>query len=274
MKEIFALSMHGRQGSNPTILEIAAKELGISFVYINPFDIDRDIHGQPVVFRASDTDDLDSINKAIDIYKDLDAIKFDSYSGLALCSDKISQMELAQKHRILMPKTVITERKSAQSVLKGFDFPVVIKKRCGYGGKGVYKADDQSQFVHILKNFEEDEKFIIQNYINQEKKTDIRVYAIGGECRFGIRRYAKEGEFRANTSQGADFEPISPDHDLAELGIKISKIYGMDFAAIDFIPVNDKYYFLEINDTFGLNKNIDLARQILVFLSKTIDPKK
>lgn len=266
--KIIALSIHGATGSSPTTFQKAAADLKLEFSYQSPFVLGkRDFSRDIVIYRCGDTNDLSLIKKAIDIYKDIDAAtKADSSEGLLLCSDKIAQTLHAQKNCILMPKTILLDKNSVL-LQKEISFPIILKKSCDFGGQGVFKAESETDLKEILSsNFMDDEKIIIQEFIGTKPVQDLRTYVIGDTCTKGIVRTAKEGEFRANTKQGSTFEQFALSEKLSLLSLEIAKIFKMEMVAIDFIDKDGHYYFLEINDTFGLNKDISLGKDIISYL--------
>jgi glutathione synthase/RimK-type ligase-like ATP-grasp enzyme len=253
--------------SKQLFLDAADKEK-VNIRYINPLaSPPSNYKDEIVLFRASGSNNHEKISQAISFFDSIPSEKkIDSAKGLYLCSDKIAQTGHALYNDILMPKTIIVRK---DKIEKHYDFPCVIKKKCDFGGEGVFKANSFSELQKIIaEKFSSDEEFILQEFLENHPAQDLRVYVVGGECARGIARKAAKNEFRCNTKQGSVNKPIVPSNDLAGLAIRISKIFKMDLSAIDFIAKNNQYYFLEINDTFGLNGNKDLALDIMRYIKK------
>lgn len=96
--------------------------------------------------------------------------------------------------------------------------------------------------------------FLQEFVANEAENTfDVRVYVVGGTIVAAMKRYAPDGEWRTNVSQGGQVEDMS--HDLpaiaGDLAINATSTIGLDYAGVDLLVHEDEWYILEVNATAG-----------------------
>lgn len=174
------------------------------------------------------------------------------------------------------PKSaVIYSAKSLDSVLTGFEFPLIIKTSAGRQGKGVYKADSKEQLVSIVSKMEKDElvpSMVIREFIPNDG--DIRVFTVGYKAIGAMKRTPKEGDFRSNISQGgsgAVFN-LNDNPEVRSLAEKAAEVTRTEIAGVDIILNKDtkEPYILEINpgpQFEGLEKftQVNAAEEIIKY---------
>ena len=160
-------------------------------------------------------------------------------------------------------------------------FPVVIKNCKGSMGAtvGIAKsAQEVLDFVNtsfLKKNVVPFKKtsFILQEFIEESAGADFRVLCLDGEILGGIKRTAKDGDFRANVSLGGKADIIDVDPEMAEMAQRIMKEGNIFYAGIDFIKSEQGYLALEINTSsqfkgFEAATGINVAGKIIDALLK------
>lgn len=220
-------------------------------------------------FRAGENGDQKFIEIALNNFQRITAkTKIDSAEGLFICADKIRQCQLLLAANILMPKTFIINN-LVQLKNLNLSFPYIVKYRMGSGGKAVFKIENVEMADKVVQEgIDLDGQVIAQEYIVMSKPQDHRIYILGNECPKGVVRIAKKGDFRSNLRQGGTKQNFTPPDMLIKTGVKICDLLKMDVAAIDFLKYRDDYYFLEINDSFGMKGDVELAEELLKFCIK------
>lgn len=95
----------------------------------------------------------------------------------------------------------------------------------------------------------------VQEYLDagEDRPSDIRVYVVGGTVVGAMRRTAPDGEWRTNVALGSDVEDVTDT--LGErpqrLAIEATATLGLDVAGVDLLPLDGKWYVLEVNATAG-----------------------
>ncbi|MCE2453944.1 MAG: hypothetical protein J4F48_14290, partial [Nitrospinae bacterium] len=89
--------------------------------------------------------------------------------------------------------------------------PVVMKLPRGTQGMGVMRARDieEAQAISdVMWNLQRDA--IVQEYVEEARKGDLRVIVIGGEVVAAVRRRASRDEFRTNLHRGGSVKKVTP----------------------------------------------------------------
>lgn len=203
--------------------------------------------------------------------------------SMAIASNKFYMMKVLAEGGIPVPRSTYTlstkETERAGGVL---GYPAVIKIISGYGGKGVMKADSESDIGPItdtLTLFEQD--ICLQEFIENPGE-DIRIIVVGDETYSYKRIGGGEEEFRSNVSTGGNREKVDPSKEMKDAAINAAKLCGLDIAGIDIIEDESeegKFYLGEINASPGvegteeiLNRN--MAERFMEFIKrKTVEEK-
>ncbi len=95
----------------------------------------------------------------------------------------------------------------------------------------------------------------VQEYLDggQDRKSDLRVYVVGGRVVGAMRRIAPEGDWRTNVARGGEVEDVTEDlgAEAERLAIRATDVLGLDMAGVDLYPVDDAWRILEVNATAG-----------------------
>lgn len=262
--------------SIPFFIDLAKKEFGIDAIVINPDENKKDISVDVLYPRILPVADQKLLLQRVKYYAKLvKKSKLPHTVNPTILKkefDKFEQIKMVERLGFAVPKSYLAKNyKQALKYCKKLEFPVVVKDVIGYGGEGVYLANDQDELKNIIRSRK---KYLIQEFIKLLKIEDYRVYIVDGKAIGGIRREnSKKGEFRSNTTQGASASFFVPDASLGGLAEKIAKGLGNEIASIDFVKKNDDYIFIEINNSFDIQtanepKKIIIARAIINYCIK------
>lgn len=144
----------------------------------------------------------------------------------------------------------------------GGGYPLVVKTCKGSFGSGVYLVHDRNELLDKLTELSP-ERVIIQQFVSKVVGTDVRVQVVGGKAVAAMRRTAKDGDFRANITNGGTAEGITPTQAQADLAVSAAKALGLDFAGVDLLDdengnpvvceVNSNAHFVNLYNACGVN---------------------
>lgn len=209
---------------------------------------------------------------------------FTTFSNYAIPTVKIDVV--SEKHIIAAKKKLYTQLQHHKYV-DDFTDDRVLKDQFGSGGKNVYKVHENKKIRSIGKQIPLI-YFVLQPLIDASNfehdsaaiNTDLRVIICDGKIVQCYVRTAKQGDFRANASQGGHVEYIRPSKipkDVLRMSHAISKKLSVPhaFYALDFIKSSTGHlYFVEGNITPGINWFDDederYAKQLMRLIIKNL----
>ncbi len=172
--------------------------------------------------------------------------------------NKLYSLQLMSSMGINISRSAVIRRPEDVSViLKDFTYPMVIKNIFGSLGSSSLIVYDTKQLVSTIDyiwNINRNEIFLIQDFIRSSdgKTTDYRVFVMGGEIIASMKRTNSDNDFRANYKRGAKVEPALLTETESEQCLKVSEVFGLEIAGVDFIRTECGPVFLEINSNPGL----------------------
>lgn len=199
-------------------------------------------------------------------------VKFvNDMEGTLLTRDKFKMHEYVGKMGIKQPKTITGNNLTYKEICKLLNDKVfVMKDRYGMRGDNVFLIHNEEEFLNAKSNT--NINFIYQQYIEDSKGHDLRLYIVGGKVFGPIERYSITDDFRSNISQGGDAKlfqnlPI----EITEKSIKLTQSLGLNFCSIDYLLSKNEFYFCEANANAAFsvffNFEIDLQSQIMKYLA-------
>jgi glutathione synthase/RimK-type ligase-like ATP-grasp enzyme len=184
--------------------------------------------------------------------------------------DKLLQSLLAESNSIPYPDTNhVGTLEEGEELLNKLEYPVVGKPARGFASEGVKKITGKSEALRFLNdNLQRDYDYqkgniikriyrqlrygkrysqgvgriIFQEFIpNVDHDWKILIY---GETAFALKRYIKEGDFRASGSGKFTFEETPPDQVL-DLALRTREELESPWLSIDIIDTGEKCYLVE-----------------------------
>jgi len=151
---------------------------------------------------------------------------------------------------ISFPRSVtVMETRGLGEVLRGFEFPVVLKVGSLQRGLGVFKAEDLRGLMGIMKKHSDQSVFMVREFIPNDG--DIRVFTVGYKAIGAMRRLPPPGDFRSNISRGGSGEPfdLAANPEVASIAEKMSDLNETEIAGVDIVlrKQTGDPYVLEIN---------------------------
>src|SRR5579863_2122764 len=165
---------------------------------------------------------------------------FTTMNSIALVRsrDKLRSTQLLAKAGVGIPKTVFArETADLGDVLDQVGgAPVIIKVARGTHGKGVVLAETRKAAKAVMQAFYvEGVNFLVQEYIEESAGEDIRAFVVNGKVVASIKRQSLGDDFRANTHQGGEGQPIKLTEEERKTAQKAAKAMGLVVAGVDIM---------------------------------------
>jgi len=196
--------------------------------------------------------------------------------AIARSRDKLRALQLLTRRNIDVPTTVCARTpagiEAALSLVGGC--PAIVKLQQGTQGIGTMIAET-SQAVHSLLEtlWAIKQDIVLQKYVRESKKRDIRAIVVGGKVVAAMRRVAKPGEFRSNLHRGGKGDGMNLGAAYRSAAIKATKAMGLEVAGVDMLEGKGGPKILEINSSPGLEgieraSGIDVASSIVEYAER------
>lgn len=177
-------------------------------------------------------------------------------SGLLKSRDKLRASQNMVHHNIEVPKTYfpcLLQSDVDYMISQVNGVPLIIKLLESTQGLGVFLAETKTMARQFLDKFNlEGKNYLIQEYIQESKGKDIRVFVVGNKVIAAMRRKALNGEFRSNIHLGGTGEKVTLTKQEEEIAIKTAKVMNLGIAGVDLLQSNRGPLILEVNSSPGL----------------------
>jgi gamma-F420-2:alpha-L-glutamate ligase len=207
----------------------------------------------------------------IPVYNDADSI--------SRVSDKLLTSQLLVKENLPIPKTILVNGDvDVELIEKEVGFPCVVKATSGSKGKTVHLCQTKKDFtslMSLLSSISLKKTMIIQEFVDAQPGTDLRVWVIGGKTVVAMKRTGAEGDFRANISQGGTAELFEITDEVDYLARETARVLGLQIAGVDLLFDKDGYKICEANSSPGFEGmdqycGQDMAQRIIDFIKLKI----
>ncbi len=263
----------------------AAKALNISVVYYNPseliIEVDNivrvlDYNMEPILVDGI-INWIPYDTKYLEIYEAFSSMNIpciNSVSSVRNCRNKLLTNIILNKHQIPQPKTLFIPKLS-EIPTPPLETPIVFKKKNGSRGIGAYKFDCIEETTDFLQEMLGKKDIYLQEYI-QNNGWDIRVIVVGNKVIGGIKKIAKDGEWRTHVAHGGHAEYTELNESIISMCLQATKALNLDFTGIDIIQdLQGKYSILEVNSVPGMSiffkaTGINIAYEILAYFMEEI----
>ncbi|MBP9827937.1 RimK family alpha-L-glutamate ligase [Patescibacteria group bacterium] len=203
------------------------------------------------------------------------------YIGVFRAKNKIRTLQMLHHFRLPVPKThVLASADLLADVVKEFTFPVIIKTIYGTHGTGVFIAESLRSLAPIVDYLTKKEHgpVKVQEYIEEAKGKDLRIFVCGKRVVAAMERSAKEGEFRANFHKGGSVQTAEITKEEHDLAIKATKLLDLDIAGVDILRTKSGPKIIEVNSNPGLEgiskaTGINVAAKLVDYLERKVRAK-
>lgn len=198
--------------------------------------------------------------------------------ALVRSRDKLRSLQILARAGLGIPKTAFANSphdKDIDSVIENIGgAPCVVKLLEGTQGIGVILAENQKAAKSVIEAFLKlDANMLVQEFIQEAKGADIRVFVVDGQIVGAMKRQAKEGEFRSNLHRGGKASVIKLTPEERSTAIKACKKLGLGIAGVDLLQSNRGPLVMEVNSSPGLEgiegaTGVDIAGKIIEYVER------
>lgn len=126
--------------------------------------------------------------------------------------------------------------------------PMVAKRPIGALGQAVWKVDDDDALAALATRLApRAEALLLQQYIETQPSRDIRLYVVGDQVPGMAMRQAGDGDWKTNLATGGQVWEVPVDDEARDLGLRVTRALGLDFAGIDLLITESGYLVNEVN---------------------------
>lgn len=196
--------------------------------------------------------------------------------------DKLRSMQILASKGVGLPKTAFTnyskEEKNLVEQVGGA--PLIIKLLEGTQGLGVVLAETKKAAQSVIEAFHGlKARILVQEFIQESKGVDIRVFVVNGQVVGAMRRQGKEGEFRSNLHRGGTSTIIRLRREEKVMAILATKAMGLYVAGVDMLQSDRGPLVLEVNSSPGLEgieraTAKDVAGAIVNYVAENYNKKR
>jgi gamma-F420-2:alpha-L-glutamate ligase len=199
--------------------------------------------------------------------------------SISRVSDKLLTSQLLVKENLPIPKTILVNGDvDIELIEKEIGFPCVVKATSGSKGKTVHLCQTKKDFtslMSLLASISLKKTMIIQEFVDAQPGTDLRVWVIGGKSVVAMKRIGVEGDFRANISQGGTAELFEITDEVDYLARETARVLGLQIAGVDLLFDKDGYKICEANSSPGFEGmdmycGQDMSQRIVDFIKLKI----
>lgn len=194
-------------------------------------------------------------------------------TALIRSRDKLRSLQILSKSGVGIPKSVFARHPKSDDIKIMIDevggTPVILKLLEGTHGTGVVKVDSIPSAKSTVEAFSGIKKdIIVQEFIEEAKGKDIRVFVVNGEVVGSMERSGQDGEFRSNLHKGGIAAPLELSAKEKSIAIEAANLHGLTVAGVDMIISSRGPLIIEVNSTPGLEgiekaTHIDIASKII-----------
>ncbi len=274
--------------STQSLLKAGAKRKHVMEV-LDPSHCSLSIENGKSVVRFHDeiVDDLDAIIPRIGAsntyygatlvrhFNAMNVFSVVSAEAILQTRDKWTCSQLLSTFNVPIPKTILGSSSNLEYLLSNFkNEPVIIKILEGTHGNGVILADTYLSALSTIETLKTaGVKFLLQEYIEESKGTDLRVIVIGGKVVSAMKRQSKEGDFRSNLHRGGSSAKINLSYEEENIALRAAKAMKLGVCGIDILQSSRGPLVLEINSSPGLEgiektTEVNISEKIISYIER------
>jgi len=166
--------------------------------------------------------------------------------ALVAAEDKLRTYVRLRRDGIPTPRSVtVCVTETAPSNVAAFHaylqaFPVVVRRRVSWGGRGTSLCEDREALTAALAaeaTEQPDEAVLLQPYFPHRRSVSVRV--VRGAAVGATSTTVPDGDFRAHTNVGGAVTEETADEGVAALGVRAAAACGLEFGTVDFLDGGD-----------------------------------
>ncbi|HEY9540646.1 MAG TPA: 30S ribosomal protein S6--L-glutamate ligase [Luteimonas sp.] len=169
--------------------------------------------------------------------------------------DKLRSHQLLAAQGIGLPVTVFGDNPDDTGDLLAMlgPPPHVIKLNEGTQGSGVMLTEKPSSSRSVIETLRGlYATFLVQEFIEEAKGTDLRCFVVGDRVVAAMRRQAPQGDFRSNLHRGGSGKAARASAAEQAVAVRAAQVLGLGIAGVDLIRSRRGPLVLEVNSSPGL----------------------
>ncbi len=205
---------------------------------------------------------------------------FNGSQAIETVSDKLHTHQALIEGGLATPRTMLAKFPVNIDLIEHhIGFPVVVKTLLGVNGTGVFLMDDRKSFrdmMDLLSETNPNIQLIFQKFIAKSRGVDIRLFVVDGKVVASMERRAKDGDFKANFSQGGSVKEFIPDQKAEDMAIMTAGILNLQVAGIDLLYAEGGYTICEANSFPGFKGlesccNVNIPQEIFKAMQRRLN---
>lgn len=198
--------------------------------------------------------------------------------GIAISKNKIAQHEIFSEHKLALPRWGVAHNVSGSlHVAQHIGFPVILKVPFGTWGAGVFFVPQLEvlQTVSHYLSVRDGNPMLIEEFIEEAERSDIRVFVVGGKVVASMKRTARANDVRSNASIGGTGTTVTLTTEEEQLAVRATEITGLEIAGVDIIRSKRGPLILEINSNPGFKEiekvsGVDIAGAMIAYATARV----
>jgi gamma-F420-2:alpha-L-glutamate ligase len=207
---------------------------------------------------------------------------FNNASAIERVADKLRTHQVLISAGLPNPTTMLAKMPvNIDLVEKHIGFPLIVKTLLGVNGTGVFLMDNRKSFedlIGLTQQTSPNAQLIFQKFVASSKGRDMRLFVVDGKVIAAMERTAKDGDFKANFSQGGSVKGLFPDDQAVDIAIKTAQALNLQVAGIDLLfDANGQYTICEANSFPGFKGlesccDVNVPREIFTAMQNRLKP--
>lgn len=198
--------------------------------------------------------------------------------GLLNSRNKLRSIQILAEHQLKMPITYFSDdlELAETYVETTLGYPFILKITEGTQGVGVYLIKDDLTAQRFFEHYSNSKtNVILQEFIEESKGRDIRVFTVGEKVVAAMERIAPKGEFRSNIHRGGEGKIITLTEEEKQIAIKAIASLNLKIGGVDIIRSKRGPMILEVNSSPGLEgiekaTQLDVAAEIYTYIENSV----
>lgn len=192
-------------------------------------------------------------------------VVIDDPDSILRCNNKVYLAELAARHGLPAPRTLMVHRDNVDRVTAELALPCVLKQPDSSFSIGVEKVETPDELqARVAALLEKSDLIVAQEWLPTE--FDWRVGVLGRRVLFVCRYYMAPGHWQIVKHEGSGrwcegrtvaYAVAEAPEDVVRVALKAANLIGDGFYGVDVKQVDGRCYLMEIND----NPNVDAGNE-------------
>ena len=242
--------------------------------------------GKPVLYYCDElVDDLDAViprvgasntffgSSLVRHFESMNVFCVVTAEAILQSRNKWTSFQILSNAGIPVPKTFLGNTYDAEVLLSLFgNAPLIIKILQGTHGQGVILAENYTAALATIETLKATKaRFVIQEYIEESKGSDLRVIVVDGTVVAAMKRQSKANDFRSNLHRGGSSQVIDLTHQEEQIALRAARALKMGACGVDILQSKRGPMVLEVNSTPGLEgiettTGINIAEKIITYI--------